>query len=87
MPIKESAIKALRQSDKRASKNRARKRIMHDAIKRLNEFIHDKKKDDATSKLVDVHKAIDKAQKNGVIKKNTAARKKSRLTKAVNAIK
>lgn len=87
MPIKESAIKALRQSDKRASKNRARKRIMHDAIKSLNEFIQDKKKNDATSKLIDVYKAIDKAQKNGIIKQNTAARKKSRLTKAVNAIK
>lgn len=37
----------------------------------------------AKAKLQAAYQAIDKAAKRGVIKKNTAARKKSRLTKAV----
>ena len=37
----------------------------------------------ASDKLKEAYKAIDKAAKRGVIKKNTAARKKSRLAKAL----
>ncbi|MCF7815897.1 MAG: 30S ribosomal protein S20, partial [Candidatus Pacebacteria bacterium] len=35
---------------------------------------------EAEALMPTVYKAIDKAEKRGVIKKNTAARKKSRLT-------
>lgn len=38
---------------------------------------------EAKAKLSEAYKAIDKAAKRGVIKKNTAARKKSRLAKAI----
>lgn len=86
MPIKQSAIKALRQSDKRASLNRARKRIMHDKVKALDEAISEKKKAEAEKMLAETFKAIDKAQKKGILKQNTAARRKSRLQKKVNAL-
>ncbi len=42
-------------------------------------------KDESVKDMIKVaYKAIDKAAKRGVIKKNTAARKKSRLVKFVN---
>lgn len=87
MPIKQSAIKALRQSEKKASRNRARKRIIHDKVKLLDELIQDGKKADALKLLPEVYKAFDKAGKRGVLKQNTVSRRKSRLTKAVNALK
>jgi len=39
---------------------------------------------EAKNLLPQVYKTLDKAAKVGVIKKNTAARKKSRLTKLIN---
>ena len=42
---------------------------------------------DAKSKLALAYKAIDKAAKRGVIKKNTAARKKSRLAHLISVKK
>jgi small subunit ribosomal protein S20 len=41
------------------------------------------KKDEAKAKLSEAYKAIDKAVKRGVIKKNTASRRKSRLAKRI----
>lgn len=55
---------------------------MRSSVKETRRLISD----DASSapeKLKEAYKAIDKARKRGVIKKNTAARKKSRLAKAL----
>ncbi len=38
---------------------------------------------EASASLAEAYKAIDKAAKRGIIKKNTAARKKSRLALAI----
>ena len=86
MPITKSAKKALRGSAKKAVFNLRRKRAMKDAVKSITKSVSSKNKDEAASKLSEAYKAIDKAAKRGVIKKNTAARKKSRLTKAVAKI-
>ena len=56
---------------------------MRSAIKKLKELVAEKETKKATEILPMVYKAIDKAAKRGVIKKNTAARKKSRLTKLI----
>ncbi len=54
---------------------------MKDVIKRYKKLIDAKKPDEAQKLLPELQKAIDKAEKRGVIKKNNAARKKSRLMK------
>lgn len=56
---------------------------MKELVKQFRALISGNKKEEAKSLLSQVYKAIDKAAKRGVIKKNTADRKKSRLTKAL----
>jgi len=85
-PIIKSAKKALRQSKKRKALNIKKKDRMKKLIKELRVFVDEKKTEEAKNFLPKVYKAIDKAAKSGVIKKNTAARKKSRLTRIVNQI-
>lgn len=75
MPITKSAKKALRQSLKRRLRNIGRKEAIKEAVKKT-------KKNPELLSLA--YKAIDKAARAGIIKKNTAARKKSRLAKLIN---
>lgn len=80
MPITNAAKKDLRQTKKRRARNTSRRRTMQEAVKAAL-AAPEAEQDKA---LTRAYKAIDKAAKAGVIKQNTAARKKSRLTKAVN---
>ncbi len=86
MPITKSAKKALRQSKKRRVRNIRRKKSFRDIIKNIQKLALENKKKEAEKLLPKAYKAIDKAFKTGVLKKNTASRKKSRLTKLVNKI-
>lgn len=83
MAITSSAKKAYRVSERRRIINGRRKETMVDIIKRVKKFVTDKKTAEAVKLLGEAYKAIDKAAKNDLIKKNTAARKKSRLTKLI----
>jgi small subunit ribosomal protein S20 len=87
MPITKSAKKALRQNKKRRIINLRRINKMKSLSKQIRELVRAKKKEEALNLLPQVYKAIDKAAKRGVIKKNTASRKKSRLMKAISKIK
>jgi small subunit ribosomal protein S20 len=84
MPITKSAKKALRQNVKRRAKNLVYKKKMRDLIKRVRDLVSENKKEEAKKLLSQTYKALDKSAKVGVIKKNTASRKKSRLTKLCN---
>ena len=76
MPITRSAKKALRVSDRKKAINDRRKKTMKDSIKKIEKLA--KAKDaSVTKELSGAYAAIDKALKRGVIKKNTAARRKS----------
>ena len=86
MPITKSVQKALRQSRTKRLFNLRRLKKMKKLIKQSRELIKEKQKDAALSLLPEIYKAIDKAAKRGVIKKNTANRKKSRLTKAIEKV-
>ena len=86
MPITKSAKKALKQNRKKRVFNVRRISKMRSLIKESKILINDKKKEEALKILPQVYKAIDKACKRGVIKKNTASRKKSRLVKAIESI-
>lgn len=78
MAIIKSAKKAIRQSARRYVMNTRRKRALHDTVKTARGLVGKDRKDQNEA-LKKAYQAIDKALKRGVIKKNTAARKKSRL--------
>ena len=85
MPVKKAAWKALRQSRKRHVVNSAAKRGLKKTVKLTKKtFVGDRS--EAATALRAALKAIDKAAQHGLMKKNTAARKKSRLTKHFNSI-
>jgi len=84
MPITKSAKKALRQNQKRKAKNLVYKKKMKNLIKEVRSLVSEKKIEDAKKLLPQIYKSLDKSAKVGVIKKNTASRKKSRITKSVN---
>lgn len=85
MPNKKSTAKALRKSIKRAARNYKVKRAIKEVIKDSKKLIEAKEKS-ATDKVKQAIKLLDKAAAKRVIKKNTAARKKSRLMKKFNSI-
>ena len=86
MPITKSAQKALRQNKRRRARNLKQSHSLKDEIKTLKKLVAKKDKKGANETLPKVYKALDKAVKTNLIKKNTAARLKSRLTKTVNRI-
>ncbi len=80
MPITSSAKKALRNSARKRVFNARRSNAMKSAVKQFVKLVQDKKVKEAKELLSTVYKAIDKATKGNTIKKNTASRKKSRLS-------
>ncbi len=87
MPITKGAEKANRQSKKKHIFNIRRKSVMSDVVKDVNKAVVAGDAIKAKELLPLAYKAIDKAAKRGVIKDNTASRKKSRLTARVKAVK
>ena len=83
MPIIKSAKKALRQNVRGKIRNLKRKNAMKALVKQTRKLASAKQKEEAVKLLPKLYQAIDKAAKRGIIKKNAAARKKSRLTKLV----
>lgn len=84
MPIIASAKKALRVAKKKAVFNARRSNAMERAIKSIKKLIATNKIKEAEKMLPEVYKAIDKAAKIKFIKKNAAARYKSRVTLLLN---
>ena len=78
MPIIKSAKKAARQATKRKSQNEAIKRNIRSALK-------DFRKNPSAKKMAAVQSEYDKAAKKGLIKKNTASRRKANLVKIAKA--
>jgi small subunit ribosomal protein S20 len=87
MPNTKSAVKAMRQSLRRKKYNLATKDKFKSAVKNVKKAILGGKKQEALQALQLAMKALDKAAKKHVIHKNTAARRKSRLAKAINKLK
>ena len=81
MPITKNAKKALRASLRKQAVNDRTKKVVKEGIKRVEKLAHSKEWKEATAGLSKAYSAIDKAVKKGVLKKNTAARKKSRLSR------
>lgn len=83
MPIIKSAKKALRQSLKRRTRNLQQKKKIKNLLKEVKNLVLQKKVEEAKKLLPQVYKYLDKAAKTGLIKKNTAARLKSGITKSI----
>ena len=83
MAIIKSAKRNIRSSARKAVYNTRRNKAMKDAIKEVRNLIVVKDKKVSAEALSKAYKAIDKAAKTNLIKKNTAAHKKSRLAKAI----
>lgn len=71
----------MRQSERRRVYNIKRTIAMKKEVKAVKKLKTADSKDEALSHLAVAYQAIDKAVKRGVIKKNAASRKKSRLAK------
>ncbi|MEK7552474.1 MAG: 30S ribosomal protein S20 [Patescibacteria group bacterium] len=84
MPIIKSAKKALRGSLRKRVFNLRRAKDLNEVLKNVKKLVSENKLDEAKKMVPEAYKAIDKAFKRGVIKGNTAARKKSRLMLALN---
>jgi small subunit ribosomal protein S20 len=84
MPITKSAQKSVRKNEKREARNKVYKKKMRSLIKKTRSLVEQEKKEEAKKLLPQIYKILDKAAKTNVIKKNTASRNKSRLTKIVN---
>ncbi|HEX8946630.1 MAG TPA: 30S ribosomal protein S20 [Candidatus Paceibacterota bacterium] len=83
MAITSSAKKAHRASLNKRVFNLRRKKALADATKGLKKALAAGGAAEAEKLLPAAYKAIDKAAKRGVIKANTASRKKSRLVAAI----
>lgn len=83
MPITKSAKKAMRQTIRRRAQNLVKKESYKRAVRDVRKTVAAGKPDEAKKLLPKLYQALDKAAKTNVIKKNKAARLKSRLTKLV----
>jgi len=87
MPITRTAKKSIKQSTTRKKRNVKKKNKIKSFTKEIVSFVSQNKTKEAEKLLPQIYKAIDKAAKVGIIKKNTAARKKSRVTALINRSK
>lgn len=86
MPITTSAKKALRSSRRKREMNLRQKKLITDTVKKLRKLISEKNQKEATALFSQVQKVLDKGIKTGLLKANTAARKKSRFVKMIKSI-
>jgi len=82
-----SAKKRVRQNAKHRTINRARKSQVKTQVKRLEAALEAGNVEAATAELKATAKKLDKVAATSTMHKKTAARKKSRLTKKLNALK
>lgn len=82
-----SAKKRIRQSIKRRARNRARKDLIKDQVKGFQSAIAGGDLAKAEAELNKTVKRLDRTAAKGTIHKNTAARRRSRMTKRLNAAK
>lgn len=87
MPQHKSAEKRVRQSKRRNAYNRQRKAEMKSLIKTVKRIVASKGSlEEAQKALSATFKQLDKMATKGVIHKNNAANKKSKLTKLVKSL-
>lgn len=81
-----SAEKRQRQNEKRRLRNKMEKSSIRSAAKKITIAAQGKDKAAAQAALLEMIKQIDTAARKGIVPKNTAARKKSRMQRLVNTL-
>ena len=87
MPNTKSAIRRIKKTITQASTNRIRKSKYKSAVKQMSSYISTGKMKEAKVFLPKFHSQLMKIAKTGVIKKETASRKISRMEKKINSFK
>ncbi|WP_138493295.1 30S ribosomal protein S20 [Paenibacillus pinistramenti] len=86
MPNIKSAIKRVKTSEKRRALNASQKSALRTVVKTADTALVNNDVEAAKAAIVAATKKLDKAATKGLIHKNAAARKKSRLAKKLNAL-
>ncbi|MEO2074522.1 MAG: 30S ribosomal protein S20 [Bacillus sp. (in: firmicutes)] len=86
MPNIKSAIKRVKTTEARNAQNTTAKSAMRTAVKKVEAAVSTNDAAAAKEALVTAASKLDKAAAKGLIHKNAAARKKSRLMKKSNAL-
>ena len=81
-----SAEKRNRQGEKRRLLHKSEKTAIRSSAKKVLVAAQSKDKVAAEAALKDMVKRIDTAARKGIVKKNAAARKKSRMQRLINAL-
>jgi small subunit ribosomal protein S20 len=81
-----SSIKRIRQTIARTERNRFYRTRLKNIVKAVRSAIEAGNKEEATAAMTVANKQIQKFVSKGILKKETAARKISRLHRAVNAV-
>lgn len=84
--IHKSTIRRARQAERRHERNRATLNTVKTLIKKVQSAVAGKKTDEAKTNLVAATSAIGKAVSKGILHRNTASRRISRLSVRVNAL-
>ncbi|CAH8769653.1 30S ribosomal protein S20 [Paenibacillus dendritiformis] len=86
MPNIKSAVKRVKTNDKRRLLNASQKSALRTAVKAADAALANNEVDNAKGAVALASKKLDKAVTKGLIHKNAAARKKSRLAQKLNAL-
>jgi small subunit ribosomal protein S20 len=81
-----SALKRARQEERRTAVNRARKSRLRHQIRAMRHLLETKDASAAEAALPRTFSIIDRAARWGIVKKNTAARYKSRLSARLKSL-
>ena len=84
MPIKKAALKMMRSDRRREERNSRILNELKTLSKKFEALISAKNKESAQTLLKEVFKKLDRALSQGIIHKNRAARKKSRLSQKLS---
>ena len=82
-----SALKRVRQTEKRTARNRVSASRLRSALRSMRESLEKGDKTAAGQTYRETVSALDKAIQKGVLHENTASRYKSRLSKRLGALK
>ena len=87
MPTTKSAIRRVKRARFQSSVNRIRKSKYKSAVKQMSSYIASGKIKEAQDFLPKFHSQLMKVARTGVIRKETASRKISRITKKIRILK
>ncbi len=85
MPKTKTAEKSARSAARKAERNKTIRSSTRTDVTKAEKLVTGKKSEDAQAAIVQAISSLDKAARKKVIHRNTAARKKSRLMKKLNA--